>query len=170
MSKTIYFTSDLHLGHDGIMKFGQRKHDNTEDMAISIVEAWNAKVRKHSDIVYILGDVCFKMAHLRWLNYLNGELRLVLGNHDCFDYNVYRKRFSKVYHFHQAYKGMVLTHVPIHPNELEYRNWRWNVHGHIHDPAKNIDDPRYFNVNMDVIGYAPISLEEIREQLNARAA
>ncbi len=62
---------------------------------------------------------------------------------------------------------MVLTHIPIHPNELEYRSWKWNIHGHIHDPKKNNLGPKYYNVNVDVLGnYMPISLDELRLALS----
>jgi calcineurin-like phosphoesterase family protein len=134
-------------------------------MHVAMMEKWNYKVRKHSDIVWVLGDVALTVESLEWLNYMNGSKRLVLGNHDTFAYSVYSKYFDKVYHFHKGYKGMVLTHIPIHPRELEYRSWKWNIHGHIHDPAKNDLGSKYFNVNMDIIGYSPIHLDELREQL-----
>jgi len=148
------------------MSFGQRKHNDIEDMHIAILEAWNGKVRKQRDIVYVLGDVCMRIEDMRWLGMMNGEKRLILGNHDQFDYGVYRKYFSKVMHFHKGYGGMVLTHIPIHPNELEYRNWKWNIHGHVHCPVKNMKlGDKYLNVNIDIIGYAPMHLDEVRRKL-----
>lgn len=165
MSATIYFISDLHLGHKGILRFGQRKHEDLQDMHIAIMDAWNKTVRKDKDIVYVLGDVAFDIKELKWLRGMRGQKRLILGNHDQFDYGVYRKYFQKVMHFHKGYGGIVLTHIPIHPNELVYRSWKYNVHGHIHHADKQIKDPRYFNVNIDVNGYAPISLEELRDKL-----
>lgn len=168
MTQSIYFISDLHLGHKNIMGFNQRAHETIDDMHIAMMEAWNEKVRKMRDIVYVLGDVAFDLDALKWLQAFNGTKRLVLGNHDKFDYPVYAKYFDKVYHFHKGYHGMVFTHIPIHPNELVYRNWKYNIHGHVHDVSKSPgvrDDPRYFNVNCDVIGYAPIELSELREQL-----
>ena len=166
MSRTVYFISDLHLGHKRIMEFGQRGHDSLEDMHIAMMMAWNEKVRKHSDIVYVLGDVCFDLKEMHWLNKMNGEKRLILGNHDTFDLSVYQDYFSKVQAFHKAYKGLVLTHIPIHPKEMENRNWGTNVHGHIHHPEKNDLGDKYFNVNVDIIGYQPISLEELRDELS----
>lgn len=165
MSQIIYFISDLHLGHKNIMNFGQRNHADLDEMHIALMEAWNNKVRKMSDIVWVLGDVAMDMQSLKWLDMFNGTKRLVLGNHDTFDYGTYYRHFDKVYHFHKGYKGMVLTHIPIHPNELDYRRWKWNIHGHIHDPHKNNLGDRYVNVNADIIGYAPMSLEELRERL-----
>lgn len=165
MTQRVYFTSDLHLGHKNIMTFSQRNHNSMTEMHEAIVEQWNNTVRKEKDIVYVLGDVCMDISELHWLDQMQGQKRLILGNHDQFDYNVYKKHFSKVQHFHKDYKGIVLSHIPIHPNELVYRSWKWNIHGHIHDVNKNIPDSRYFNVNIDVVGYAPISLEEVRENL-----
>jgi calcineurin-like phosphoesterase family protein len=172
MSQTIFFISDLHLGHEGIFGFGQRTNVGGWNGELEkLIDQWNSKVRKQRDIVYILGDVAFNPEALTWLQALNGTKRIVLGNHDTMDYNVYKKYAQKVYWFHKAYHGLVLTHIPIHPGELEYRNWSVNVHGHVHTVDKNVslrDDPRYFNVNVDALGtYAPISLEELREGIRA---
>lgn len=163
---SVYFTSDLHLGHKGILSFGQRQHESLEEMHLSLVDAWNTVVKKKKDIVYILGDVCMDVQEMRWLDRLTGQKRLVLGNHDTFQYPVYAKYFEKVYHFHKSYKGIVLTHIPIHPNELTYRNWKWNVHGHIHNKELSNLGPKYLNINVDVVGYQPLHLDEVRERLS----
>ena len=165
MGKRIYFISDLHLGHKGIMKFKQRTHDTLEDMHIAMMEQWNEKVRKHTDIVWVLGDVCMDIKEMHWLDKMNGEKRLILGNHDQLDLGVYRKYFSQIHACKVGYHGLILTHIPIHPNELVYRNWQVNVHGHIHHEEKNNLGPKYFNVNVDIRGYAPTSLEELREEI-----
>lgn len=163
MGTNVYFTSDLHLGHRNILGFGQREHSDIEEMHVAIVEKWNSKVRKQSDIVWVLGDVAFTIESLEWLNHMNGSKRLVLGNHDKFQYPVYKKYFNELYHFNKRYKGLVMTHIPIHPNELGRYGWNRNVHGHIHDPSKNNLGEFYFNVNMDIVGYAPVHLDEVRE-------
>lgn len=168
MGVGIYFISDLHLGHKNILDFNQRVHSDIEEMHVAITEKWNKKVRKDSDIVWVLGDVAMTESSLEWLNFMNGSKRLILGNHDTFDYSMYYKYFDKVMHFHKGYKGMVLTHIPIHPNELVYRSWKYNIHGHIHHESLNNLGPQYFNVNMDIVGYEPIHLDEIREVLIAR--
>lgn len=165
MTIKIYFISDLHLGHKGILKFGQRNHDSIEDMHIAMLEQWNEKVRKNKDIVWVLGDVCMDINEMHWLDKMNGQKRLILGNHDRLDLGVYRKYFSQIHSCHVGYKGLLLTHIPVHPNEMVYRNWITNIHGHIHHAAKNNLGPQYFNVNVDIVGYAPLSLEEVREQI-----
>ena len=119
MSSQVHFISDLHLGHKKILWFEQPPESSLEDMHIALVDQCNTKVRKNKDIVYILGDVCLDNSELHWLNMMNVQKRLILGNHDTFHYDVYREYFKEVWHFHTAYKVMLLTHIPIHPGELQ---------------------------------------------------
>jgi predicted phosphohydrolase len=65
------------------------------------------------------------------------------------------------------YKGVMLTHCPIHPMELEYRFNR-NIHGHIHEKQvmKMLDgweeiDERYICVSCERVDYTPKTLEEL---------
>jgi calcineurin-like phosphoesterase family protein len=101
------------------------------------------------------------------LNRLNGVKHVVLGNHD---------RRQDVSHLLQhvesvagmiQYKGIMLTHAPIHPMELEYR-FNKNIHGHIHNKVvmKMLDgweviDERYFCVSCEQVDYKPKTLEEL---------
>jgi len=163
---SVYFISDLHLGHKNTLKFGQRNHLDIEHMHIKMVEEWNEKVRKQSDIVWVLGDVAFNPEALKWLDCMNGQKRLILGNHDTMDLGLYRKYFKEVSVFHKGYKGMILTHIPIHPSEMDVRfGWNWNIHGHIHHEERNNLGEQYYNVNVDIIGYQPIHLDELRKEL-----
>ena len=58
----IFFTSDQHFGHKGMVHFTRkdgtklRPYDSVESMNESLVENYN-KVVKPGDIVYFLGDV-----------------------------------------------------------------------------------------------------------------
>ena len=163
----VYFAADLHLGHKGILKFGQRawatemlEHD------LGIMERWNNTVKKMTDIVWVLGDVAFTKEAMELLRAFNGEKRLIMGNHDTFPIEEYQKYFTKIYAVQNKYHGMVMTHVPVHPSELgTYRGWQWNVHGHIHHPEKDIQDPKYINVNYDVRDCFPVNLEQVREEI-----
>jgi len=63
---------------------------------------------------------------------------------------------------------MVMTHIPVHP--INVARWRCNIHGHIHNsmspssytPAYGL---KYFNVSCEVLDYTPISIEQIKAQL-----
>ena len=47
-----FFTSDLHFGHDNIIRFDHRPFNSVEEMDQIIIERWNKKVT-NDDIVYI---------------------------------------------------------------------------------------------------------------------
>jgi len=76
------------------------------------------------------------------------------------------------------YKGYVLSHIPIHPNEISFV--RGNIHAHIHEnklvecivPDRYGDTglesgtlSKYFNVDAQAIDYTPISMDEITARL-----
>lgn len=62
--------------------------------------------------------------------------------------------------------GLILSHVPVHPDSIE--RFGCNVHGHLHFRRVMKDDKidsRYFNVSVECIDFAPISLEELRARI-----
>ena len=68
-------------------------------------------------------------------------------------------------------KNVILSHTPIHPQELEYKSSsvnicppRYNIHGHVHDFT--IDDDRYFNTSVDVNNWGPVKLQDILSHWN----
>ena len=80
----IYFTSDLHLGHRGIITMRDRPFSDVDDMNRCLLRNYNAVVHK-DDTVYILGDICHHMAveeANRWIARMNGKKVLLIGNHD----------------------------------------------------------------------------------------
>lgn len=80
----IYFTSDLHLGHENVIRFADRPFQNVSDMNRSLITNYNALVRD-DDTVYILGDLTFKVnveEADRLISKLNGRKILIKGNHD----------------------------------------------------------------------------------------
>jgi len=87
----------------------------------------------------------------------------VLGNHDR------RQDTKKLFEYAESvagmiqYKGIMLTHAPIHPMELEYR-FNKNIHGHIHDKVVMLNgcpDERYFCVSCEQVDYLPKSLKDL---------
>jgi calcineurin-like phosphoesterase family protein len=165
---SVYFIGDLHLGHKGIMKFGQRKHPSIEEHDQALMDNWNNVVRRQKDLVWVLGDVAMDMDSLKLLPAFNGRKVLIIGNHDRFDTQVYLKYFERVISVEKRYHGPVMTHIPIHPNELAYSGWEFNVHGHVHVPEKFPYDPRYINVNADVIDLTPVSLDWLNNEMKER--
>ena len=169
MSK-VRFIADLHLSHTNMAL--KRGFATVEEHDEHIIEKWNSVVHKR-DITYILGDITMeKSTPYHLLDRLNGTKHVILGNHD-------RKQDVKKLLEHVEsvagmiqYKGIMLTHCPIHPMELEYR-FKYNIHGHIHENQVEYDfklfgvslfkrvDRRYVCVSCERVDYTPKTLEEL---------
>ena len=154
----VFLIGDLHFGHKNIHKFRTCFKDEEEHQE-TIIELWNNVVGKR-DIVWVLGDACFKADKLPLFNRMKGQKNLILGNHDV-DAKDFFPYFNKVGGF-ASYKHTWLSHAPIHPDELRGRP---NIHGHTHN--HKIADKRYLCVSCEQVGYTPIYFEACKEFLNA---
>jgi calcineurin-like phosphoesterase family protein len=161
----VRFIADLHLSHANMAT--RRGFSTIEEHDEHIIAKWNSVVNKR-DVTYILGDVTMeKSSPYPLLDRLNGIKHIVLGNHDR------RQDTKKLFEYAESvagmiqYKGIMLTHAPIHPMELEYR-FNKNIHGHIHDKVVmkmldgwEIPDERYFCVSCEQVDYLPKSLKDL---------
>ena len=79
----IFFTSDLHLGHENCIRLCNRPFSSIEEMDEILIENWNHKVTG-KDTVYILGDLIYRSQKPpeEYLRRLRGKKHLILGNHD----------------------------------------------------------------------------------------
>lgn len=132
-----FFISDTHFGHENTCtKFKRddgtplRPFANAEEMDETMVERWNAVVKQH-DIVYHLGDVVMNKKFLPILDRLNGKKKLIMGNHDIFGTDEYKKYFYEIAGYHVFVDDFVCSHVPLHPECISSR-FKVNVHGHLH--------------------------------------
>jgi calcineurin-like phosphoesterase family protein len=166
----VRFIADLHLSHANMAK--RRGFSTVEEHDEHVIAKWNSVVSKR-DVTYILGDVTMeKSSPYPLLDRLNGIKHIVLGNHDR------RQDTKKLFQYAESvggminYKGVFLTHCPIHSDELEYGIVK-NIHGHIHDKVvmkdvyeygykiDTIPDERYFCVSCERVDYTPKSLEDL---------
>lgn len=167
----VRFISDYHFGHEYVAKL--RGFSNALEMNEHIVQQHNKVVHK-KDLTYILGDI--SMEDSRWyhlLDQMKGRKIAILGNHDDpRDIPELLKYVDRVGAM-VRYKGIFLTHCPIHPQELEYRVSK-NIHGHTHeylvteeimpntrDTGGGTPDKRYYNVCCEKVDYKPKTLEEL---------
>ena len=166
----VRFIADLHLGHKSMAVHRGFKDEFEQDE--HIIACWNSVVHKR-DLTYILGDVTMETS--KWyfrLDQLNGRKIVVLGNHDMpRDVAELLKYVDKVAGMIK-YKGVFLTHAPIHPMELDYRVSR-NIHGHIHSkvvtrekwesgkPIVQVPHEKYHCVSCEQVNYTPKTLEEL---------
>ena len=169
----IFFVSDTHWGHSNILNFTcsisgnkVRTFDDVNHMNEHMVNQWNSVVKPNSK-VYHLGDVAMNKKGLEYLHRCNGEKVLIRGNHDLEKLHVYQEYFKDVRGCHQ-FDGMLLTHIPVHPDSLG--RWGYNVHGHLHTNrvmnSAGHPDPRYLCVCMEQLDdYTPISLEQLKKAM-----
>lgn len=157
----VYFISDLHFEHDCLIRnlrnMDPREHDQL------IIDNWNNIITK-KDTVYLLGDITFEKPEIiiKYLSKLKGQIRIIGGNHDTRECcNIITQLKIPILGC-MAYKGYIVSHLPIHPSELQY-SWRGNIHGHTHGNC--INDPRYYNVSCEMINYTPKLFTEIDEEI-----
>lgn len=169
----VYFTSDLHLGHKAICKY-RTKFATTKEHDDYIIDKILSLGKR--DILFVLGDFLFDGEHydeyIQRLSKKKCRIKLVMGNHDS--KKLYNESIFEMQLPLFSYKGMWISHCPIHPGELRGR--LKNVHGHLHlEKVKRamynwesdvndlyVDDPRYFNVNLDVNNYEFVDAEIIK--------
>lgn len=161
----VFFISDSHFGHRGILKFPStapfRNFETIEEHDAELIKRWNSVVQAN-DLVWHLGDFCFGKRNLQIASLLNGRKRLVMGNHDMYAMEDYLKYFDRVMGCAE-YKGMILSHMPVHPSQ--FPRYFLNVHGHLHTNhilrADGTKDNRYLNVSCENTDLKPIPLDEV---------
>lgn len=172
----IFYTADLHLGHENIIRMSKRPFESGYDMTNVLIHNWNAVISKNDD-VYIIGDFFFKMTaeeELRVLRSLKGRKHLITGNHDR---HLNDERIRKEYISIDNYavirdkdRTVVLSHFPL----LEWEGFfkgAYHVYGHIHNnfatsAYKIINENKEhfknaFNAGVDINGYFPRTLDEM---------
>jgi len=167
----IFFTADLHLGHENIIKHSNRPFATVSEMDEALIGNWNAAVTPEDEI-YILGDLTMRSAaeaHV-YLTRLKGRKYFIRGNHDKFlkEFATYERDFVWVKDYHELNidgRRFVLFHYPI----LEWANYyRGAIHlfGHVHNSktsAKLLEGLKgpAFNVGVDVNYYSPVRITEV---------
>ncbi len=160
---SVFFYSDLHLGHRNILKHtakadGFRGGTDTDSHDEWVIERMLSVNPTKRTVWYLLGDVAMDESKLDMLHEVPGRKWLVMGNHDLFEPVVYHRVFEKIFGPHTRY-GLWISHMPIHPDEFYRRPG--NVHGHTHfNPLA--DDPRYLNMCVEWVK-RPWSVEEVKE-------
>lgn len=170
----VFLCSDQHFWHANILTFKRadgtplRVFDDVNHMNEHMIIQHN-RVVSPKDKVYFLGDVTMSRnaKGLEVLRRMNGEKVLIKGNHDLASASQYLEHFKDIRACHQL-EGMLLTHIPIHPESLS--RWKANVHGHLHYNRVMLSphhtDERYQNVSMECLeDYTPISLEDLKKRL-----
>jgi calcineurin-like phosphoesterase family protein len=164
---TIFFTADQHFSHQNILKFCDRPWQWYGEMDEALIEKFN-KVVTDEDIVWHLGDLCWKTDPANFISRLKGkEHHLILGNHDNED--KCRKVFTSVQHVKllniKGYPNIWLSH-------YAHRVWPashyGSIHlfGHSHGNLTINPGDKCMDVGVDNCFYYPINIEAISLLLN----
>ena len=157
-----WFTSDLHINHDNIIKYCNRPFSSRDEMNEEIVKRWNERV-KPADTIYVVGDVFLGSPENATpiIKRLNGKKILVLGNHDrspktmvnCGFDEVWQRKNIRLMNDRRA----LLCHKPLPQSTLQHVELQ--VHGHRHEGP--IVSGKRVNVCVDLWDFKPISEEEL---------
>lgn len=175
---SVYFTGCTHFSHKNILEFENRPFSSVNEMDLAMIKTWNDQVEP-KDIVWHLGDVCLGNYErtVEILNQLNGQIRIVKGNHDyskTWD-KILKRNDSLVEEFHPIgtkikyeKNELWLTHYPF---EIGLRPRKWSIHSHIHsEPSSYLNqinvgvDSPHFNKPFGQL----ITMEEIYEVMQQR--
>lgn len=161
----VWVISDTHIGHENIIQFEKEKrpYSSIEEHDLDLVQRWNSVVRP-KDTVWHLGDVYLGDGY-KVLPHLNGYKKLVLGNHDAGKEEVLMQHFGKIYGI-TSFDDYILSHVPIHPYQLQGHRFKGNIHGHTH--SWSLPDPRYISVSVEQQNLTPRLMSDVIKELKSR--
>ncbi len=171
-----YFIADLHFGHSNIISLCNRPFGSVEEMDEALIKAWNAKVKKRADTIYIVGDLLWeKVEPTKYLSRLNGKKVLICGNHDKkllkkHNLESFFEKITDYLEIRSQNVDITLCHFPM----LEWNKSRkigskklgFHIHGHIHNKYLPNYKPLFIaphalNAGADLNDFAPATLEEL---------
>ncbi len=180
----IFFTGDLHFGHENAIKFDNRPFETVEEMDETLIAKWNNKVGK-GDLVYVLGDMIWKSRNndaVSLIKSLNGQIILIKGNHDRFLHNAQAKAALAGLKDYDdisvtledgTVRRCILSHYFI-PFYIGHRYQAIHLHAHSHTSEEAVMEVKIsklltesgfrneiYNVGCMYWNYEPVTLDEI---------
>jgi calcineurin-like phosphoesterase family protein len=171
-----WYTSDHHFDHIAINTMCKRGFTDVNEMNEVLVQEWN-KIVKPNDIVRHLGDFAFKSqaSKVRYIfSRLNGQIDLIIGNHEKNALQVWRdpptrpKNFRSAQHYLEVVDNeqlICLFHYPMRKWHWNYRG-AWHLFGHEHGNVEPLG--KSFDVGVDSvgkifpgIGFRPVHFDEV---------
>jgi calcineurin-like phosphoesterase family protein len=162
-----FVVSDLHLGHENIIKYCRRPFSSAAEMDEVLINNWNRVVASDDEVLF-LGDLRYGPAAApaaEYLEKLAGRITFVRGNHDEDFPGQVSSVEKKIGGF-----DLLFIHDPAGaPSDYD----GWIVHGHAHN--NNIREypfvdfiHRRVNVSIEMTGYRPVSLSTILGYIGRR--
>lgn len=178
----IFFTSDLHLGHDKPFIYEARGFENIEEHDIALINNWN-KIVSDDDDVFLLGDVVVGSiaTGINHLKMLRGKIHIVRGNHDT-DAKIAKYleckhvvEVAESIRLKVGHRTLLLTHYPLMiagPETPNMKTATINLYGHTHQTSNfyeinGVPYPFMYHVGMDSHEMKPILLEDILTEVRS---
>lgn len=133
-----YYISDLHIGHENVIKFDNRPFKDTDEMFEAILSNWN-NVVANKDTVYILGDFIWLKENMWYdiVKQFKGHKVLIKGNHDVKQFSQTTKGlFSDIKDYLEIKdngKRVIMCHYPILFYRADYNTDMYMLYGHVHN-------------------------------------
>lgn len=167
----IYYISDLHFGHAGVLRYDSRPFGSVEEMDRTLIANWNSRVTDADD-VYVLGDFCYRSEKpaVWYLEQLRGKKHLVIGNHEKAVLNssealAHFETVDKMAHIIDGKTHICACHFPI-AEWNGFHKGHYHIYGHIHarlGPAfqymRGLD--RALNAGCMINYYMPVTFPEL---------
>jgi calcineurin-like phosphoesterase family protein len=157
-----FFISDTHFGHENCAIKFRSGFSSFEEMDELIIANWNSVV-KPADTVYHLGDFAWNNIK-QYRDRLNGNINLVLGNHDD------RKQCDGVFNVVKDVMRAKVCGRFIFLSHFSHRVWdkshhnSWHLFGHSHGHLAPYG--KSFDVGVDSWDYNPVSYDEVIAKMN----
>lgn len=174
----IWFTSDEHYGHRNILDFCHRPFADVNDMTERLIENHN-KLVKPGDLVYHLGDMFWRTLSVQDAMTIRmrliGQHFYIKGNHEELieKSKQLRDLFIWVRDVQNLKFGVGKPNIWL--SHYAHEDWNgshrgsYHLFGHVHGDKPNPVGLK-MDVGVDAQNFSPISLEQVRTILEAKAA
>jgi calcineurin-like phosphoesterase family protein len=161
-----FVIGDHHFGDPNIIPYNNRPFVSVEEMNRFMIDQWNSVVT-NNDTVFVLGDFfdfdhCDDIQVFEILDYLQGHIVLIAGNHDRGNLDVFRAYGIEVIEYPIIKDGFwFLSHEPMFVTETApYAN----IFAHVHlNPMYKTVSSRSFCVSVERHDYKPVLLSEVKD-------
>lgn len=173
----IWFTSDLHFGHDREFIWGPRGFKSVYEMNETIIENWRNTV-KYDDDIYVLGDLMLgNEDNIKLIKTLKGNIHIIRGNHDT---DARMKLYDQCWNVVEITEGQFLKvngqnfylcHYPTMTSNYDIDNplkvQIINLCGHTHTTDKFLDMDKglIYHVELDAHNNIPVSIDTILKDI-----